>query len=160
MASNSAGIEAFSAEAIEAFERYLQTSTNRKIFDPARRAQYRNYLSNPDVQISKQLSPKTRARLRAEKQRALGDYCLKDNQLYRRADKQYDDRVVAITHNVAQHIIRTHEAIGHTGARKTHQKLLQEVYGVSQDDVEELLPFCKVCLVNRVSNTGGPLEPI
>ena len=147
-------------QALDSFATYLQTSTNRSIFDASRRAQYRNYLLNPDAPISKQLSPKKRARVRAEKQRALRDYCLKNNQLYRKADKTYGDRVVATTYDAAQHIIRAHRAIGNTGPRKTHQKLSQEVYGISQDDVEELIPSCKICLVNRQTNTKGPLEPI
>ena len=65
--SNLAGMESFSAETTEAFEKYLQTSTNRKIFDPTRRAQYRNYLSNPNAEVNKALSPKTRAHMRSEK---------------------------------------------------------------------------------------------
>ena len=160
VSSATAGIEAFSPEALEAFEIYLQTSTNRKLFDPAKRAQYRNYLSNPDAEVSKQLPPKARARLRAEKHRALRDFCLKNNQLYRKPENSYGERVAAMTYDAAQHIIRAHKVIGHGGARKTHQKLMQEVYGISQDNVEELLPSCRVCLVNRASNTKGPLKPV
>ena len=154
-------MESFSPEALEAFQRYLQTSTNRSIFDPARRAHYRNYIRNPDAPINGNESLKEKARIRSERHRATRDYCLINDQLYRKADKTYSsDRVVAMTYDAAQHIIRVHEAIGHTGARKTHQKLLQEVYGISQDDVQELLPSCKIYLNNRVSNSKGPLEPI
>ena len=106
------------------------------------------------------LPPKERTRLYNEKHRALQGFCLKDNQLYRRAERSYGDRVVATTYDAAHHIIRIHEAIGHTGARKTHQKLLEEVYGISQNDVEALLPACKICLLNRPTNTRPPLEPI
>ena len=44
-----------------------------------------------------------------------------------------------MTYDAARYIIRAHEVVGHTSARKTHQKLLQEVCGITQDDVGELL---------------------
>ena len=72
----------------------------------------------------------------------------------------YNDRVVATTYDAAQHILCAHNVTGHLGAYKTHQKLSQKVYSISQDDVEELLPSCKICLVNRQTNTKGPLDPI
>ena len=34
-------------------------------------------------------------------------------------------------YNAAQHVIHIHEAIGHPGIRKTHQKLLEEVYNIT-----------------------------
>ena len=125
------GIDAFTEDAIKAFDTYLQTSKSRTIFDPLRRAQYRNWLANPEAQISKMLSAKEQHRLRAEKSRALHGFHLRNHQLYRNAEKSYGDRVVATTYDAARHIIRIHEAIGHPGVRKTHQKLVEEVYGIS-----------------------------
>ena len=156
----SAGVEAFSVEALEKFQTYLHTSKNRTIFDPAKRALYRNWLSNPDATISQLLPKKERARLQSEKHRALRDYFLKDNQLWRKAEKAYGERVVALTYNAAQHIIHIHEAIGHSGIRKTHQKLLEEIYGIAQEDVAELLKGCIICKVNQSTNTKALLEPI
>ena len=85
---------------------------------------------------------------------------MKDDQLYRKPEKSYGERVVAMTYNAAQYIVRFHDAIGHNGVRKTHQKLVEEVYGISQEDVAQLLPACKMCLLNRPSNTKALLEPI
>ena len=158
--STSIGIDAFPPEAIKSFQTYLQTSTNRSMFDPARRASYRNWLSNPEAPISKMLPEKERARLRSERQRALHGFTLKNNQLYRKGNKKNSNRIVAITYDAVNYIARAHDAIRHTGARKTHQRLLKEVYGISQDDVEALLPGYKICAVNRTNNTKPPLEPI
>ena len=158
--SNSAGVEAFTPDAIKAFDIYLETSKSRTIFDPSRRAHYRNWLANPDAAIDKSLSKKEQGRLSSEKYRTLHTYHLKNNQVYRNAERLYGPRVVATTYDAAQHIIRVHEGIGHAGIRKTHQKLLEEVYGISQDDVGALMSSCKICLVNRQSNTRAPLEPI
>ena len=158
--SPSVGIDAFPPKAVESFQTYLQTSTNRSIFNPARRASYRNWLSNPEAPISKMLSEKERSRLRSEKQRALQNYILKNNQLYRKGNKKNSDWVVAMTYDAVDHIARAHDAIGYAGSRKTHQRLMKEVYGISQDDVEVLLPGCKICAVNCINNTKLPLEPI
>ena len=65
-----------------------------------------------------------------------------------------------MTYDAVDHIAWAHDVIGHAGARKTHQRLMREVYGISQDDVEALLPGCKICVVNRTNNTKPPLEPI
>ena len=158
--STSIGIDTFPLKAIESFQMYLQTSTNRSIFDPARRACYHNWLSNPGAPISKMLPEKERARLRSERQRALHGFILKNNQLYQKSNKKYSNRVVAMTYNTVDYITRAHNAIGHTGARKTHQRLIKEVYGISQDNVEALLPGCKICAVNHTNNTKPPLELI
>ena len=101
---------------------------------------YRNWLSNPNASVGNGLPKKERSRLRSEKRRALQSFCLKDNQLYRKAEKSFGDRVVATTYDAAHHIIQAHEVIGHTGTRKTHQKLMETVFDISQDDVEELIP--------------------
>ena len=154
------GINAFPPKAIESFQTYLQASTNCSIFDPARRASYRNWLSNPEAPISKMLPKKERACLRSEKRRALHDFILKNNQLYRKGSKRDDDRVVTMTYDAVNHITRAHDAIGYAGARKTHQRLMKEVYGISQDNIEALLPGCKICAVNHTNNTKPPLEPI
>ena len=37
---------------------------------------------------------------------------------------------------------------------------MEEIYGISQEDVAELLKVCKICIDNRCSNTKAPLEPI
>ena len=154
------GIEAFTPAAFEAFQTYLETSKNKTIFDPSRRARYHNWITNPNAKISKMLSKKEQARETSEKHQALKKFHMKDNQLYRNAEKSYGDRIAATTYDAAQHIIHIHNAIGHPGIRKTHQKILTQVYGISQEDVGALLSACKVCLVNRTSNTKAPLEPI
>ena len=82
------GVVAFSAEALEKFQTYLHTSKNRTIFDPARRAQYRNWLTYPDAKISQTLTKEEKSRLHSEKYRALRDHILDYNQqLYRKAEK-------------------------------------------------------------------------
>ena len=154
------GIDAFPPKAIESFQTYLQTSTNRSIFDPARRTSYRNWLSNPEAPISKMLPKKERACLRSEKRRALHDFILKNNQLYRKGSKRDNNQVVTMTYNAVNHITRAHDIIGHAGARKTHQRLIKEVYGISQDDIKALLPGCKICAANYTNNTKPSLEPI
>ena len=158
--TSAAGVMAFTPAILQSFQTYIETSKNKTIFDPSRRALYRNWLANPDAKISKMLSKKEQARLISEKYRALKGFHLKNHQLYRNAEKNYGDRVVAMTYDAAQHIIRVHEAIGHTGVRKTHQKLLEEVYGITQEDVAALVKPCQICLINRASNTRAPLEPI
>ena len=77
--STSVGVESFSPVALEEFQTYLQTSTNRTIFDPAKRAKYRNWLCHPDAQVSKMLPKKERSRVVADRYRALQGFLLKDN---------------------------------------------------------------------------------
>ena len=77
------------------------------------------------------LPKKERNRVLADKNWALQGFLLKDDQLYRKPEKSYGERVVAMTYNAAQYIVQFHDAIGHNGVRKTHQKLVEEVYGIS-----------------------------
>ena len=156
-----AGVTSFSSQALEQFDRYLETSKNRTIFDAIRRAKYRNWLLNPDADVTThRLSKRQVAAARSEKYRALRDYCLVNGQLHRKPEKRFDLRVVACTYDAADHIIRIHEELVHAGNRKTHQRLQEQVYGITEDDVVALLPSCNVCVVNRPSNTRAPLEPI
>ena len=101
-ASNpAAGVESFSPDAFEAFQTYVETSKNRIIFDPSRRARYRNWLKNPDARASKMLFKPQQKRLNAERDQAIKDFHLRNNELYRTAEKLYGPGVVAITYDAA-----------------------------------------------------------
>ena len=126
-----AGLDAFTSDAYNAFDIYLETSKNRNIFDATKRAQYRNWLENPRASVNKMLSKNAQHRLRCEKRRCLQNFHLKNHQLYRNAEKSYGARVVATTYDAAQHIKRIHKADRHNGVHKTHQKVLEEIYSIS-----------------------------
>ena len=63
MMLTSVGVDAFSPEALEQFQMYLQTSTNRMIFDAAKRATYPDWLCHPDAPVSKMLPKRERNRV-------------------------------------------------------------------------------------------------
>ena len=143
IASGQAGVTAFPAQALEKFHTYIETSKSRRIFDATRRLRYRNWLLNPSADVDTNRVPKKQiAKMRSEKQHCLKMFCLVNNQVYRKAEGRFDQRVVACTYNTADHIIRAHKELLHAGNRKTHQKVSETVYGVSEDDVEALLPSC------------------
>ena len=160
-ASGQAGVDAFSAQALEKFSTYMETSKSRRIFDATRRLKYRNWLLSPGADVDTNRVPKRQiAKMMSEKQHCLKMFCLVNNQVYRKIEGRFDQRVVACTYDAADHIIRAHKEILHAGNRKTHQKVSEAVYGISEDDVEALLPSCQICMLNRPSNTRAPLKPI
>ena len=66
------------------------------------------------------LSKPQQKRLNADRDWAIKDFYLRNNQLYYTAEKLYGPKVVAITYNAAQHVIHAHEVTGHTDICKTH----------------------------------------
>ena len=89
-------MEAFSNQVLQWYTQWISGNLNRAVFDAVKRAKYRNYLNNPDLKINKAgLEEKEYRRQHNEKHRALKDYTLNHEQIYRRADKDYDERLVA-----------------------------------------------------------------
>ncbi len=66
----------------------------------------------------------------------------------------------AFFHNAFDHIELIHAAGDHDGYKKTYQRVIKRVHGISRDDVQWLLEHCQVCLVNRQNSTRAPLQPI
>ena len=94
------------------------------------------------------LLKKERNRLYSKKHRALYNFFLKNNQLYRKAKKVYSERVIAIIYNTAYYIIYIYEAIRHPSIYKIYQKLLKEIYSVAQKNIIKLLKNYKIYKIN------------
>ncbi len=69
-------------------------------------------------------------------------------------------RPQAFFYNAFDIIARIHAAGGYNRYEKKIQKVKNEAYGISRDDVQWLLEYCQICIVNRQNITRSPLQPI
>jgi len=92
---------------------------------------------------------------------ARSSYQVIDGQLYRKpSDPQEQPRYVVCEHEVFERIKTVHLQLGHAGKNKTFEILQKRYYGITRAETIWLLKHCRTCLLNRPSNTKGPLEPI
>ncbi len=156
-------IEAFKPEVREAFEHYLTTShkAGKLLMNASRRALYLRFLSDPDQKIV-ETDKHEKSRLYTEKRRAINEFCVDNRgQLLHVGLKKGDiTRPQAFVYDAFDIIARVHAAGGHNGYKKTYQRVKNEAYGISRDDVQWLLEHCQVCMVNRQNITRAPLQPI
>ena len=95
------------------------------------------------------------------KHRALTEFELYQNKLYRSPDKRHLDRRYFIPQSEAFDVIaQEHLKLLHAGCHKVWHIVEQQYYGIKREDVEFILKHCKNCALNRPSATKAPLVPI
>ena len=124
-------------------------------------AQYLHFLANLEQKIVEK-DKVERARLHAEKRRAIKEFCVdSQGQLLHIAQKKGAiTKPQAFVYDTFDHIERRYAAGGYNGYKKTFQRVKKEVYGISRTDIQWLLEHCQVCMLNRQNVTRAPLQPM
>jgi hypothetical protein len=92
--------------------------------------------------------------------RARNDFRIKNGLLYRNNPSGDDALRVAHQLSAYDYIVGCHKAVLHKGIRKTYALVTERYYGISRDDVSEVLKHCQICALNRPNRTRAPLTPI
>jgi hypothetical protein len=95
------------------------------------------------------------------KHRALIEFQLINNQLYRLPDKTHKEpRYVVPESEAFDIIVNEHLQLLHAGRDKVLAAIQQKYYGISRLEVAFILKLCKNCALNRPAATKAPLVPI
>ncbi len=156
-------METFKLEVWEAFEQYLNTShkAGKLLINATCRALYLRFLSDPDQKIVKPDKHK-KSRLYTEKRGAINEFWI-DNRgqlLHVGLRKKDITRPQTFVYDAFVIIAWIHDTGGHNRYKKTYQRAKNEAYGISKDDVQWLLEYFQVCMVNRQNITCASLQPI
>jgi hypothetical protein len=151
-----ASINPFPNDVRTAFQEYISSDTynNREQLPYEKWHRMHVFLDNPA------LKPDDRADINL-KHRALAEFELVYNKLYRRPDKRHlDSRYVVPRSEVFDIIAQEHLKLLHAGRNKVWLAVEQRYYGIKREDVEFILKRCKNCALNRPAATKAPLVPI
>ncbi|KAI9707068.1 MAG: hypothetical protein M1836_000028 [Candelina mexicana] len=120
-------MEPFSKEILDVFETELAGDKNKKVFGAVKRARFRMYLDTLEVKINKTgLSSKEYHQQHAEKQYATHSYLLINNQIYRRAEGTFLERIVACEWDAGRHIIHGIKVINGRPRTPQTQRLVEQ----------------------------------
>ena len=124
-------------------------------------ALYPRFLSDTDQKIIEP-DKHEKSRLYTKKHRAINGFCIdnKGQLLHDGLGKRDITRPQAFVYNAFDIIAQIHAAGGHNWYKKTYQRVKNEAYGTSRDDVQWLLEHCQVCMVNRQNITCATLQLI
>ena len=156
MDSSTASINPFPNDVRNAFEAYIHDSkyTNRERIEYSKWCELHILLDNPH---KKPQNP-TESRF---KHRALTEFELVNNKLYRRPDSKFPEpRYVVPESEIFDTVANQHLQLLHTGKNQTWEAIQERYYGIKRGDVEFIVKRCKNCTFNRPSVTKAPLVPI
>jgi hypothetical protein len=95
------------------------------------------------------------------KHRALADFELIHNKLYKKPDKRHSKSRYFVPGSEAfDTIAQEHLKLLHAGRHKVWAVIEQQFYGIKREDVEFILKRCKNCALNRPAIIKAPLVPI
>lgn len=156
MAAIIATIVPFPSDVHIAFQAYIQSPeyVNRERIPYSKWRQMHIFLDNPAL---KPENP-TDSNL---KHRALIEFQLINNRLYRLPDKTHKEpRYVVPESEAFDIIVNEHLQLLHAGRDKVLAAIQQKYYGISRLEVAFILKLCKNCALNRPAATKAPLVPI
>jgi hypothetical protein len=141
-------IVAFTDATRQGFIEYLRNlGTDKKlIMDVEKRARYRNYHANPKAKPNSDFDLAQKQRFFSERFEALNKYDINsDGQLVRLPQKEGNDpKLVAFDYDAFKYIEDAHREGLHNGIKKTHQRVIAKVWGITRKDVQWVLAHCKV----------------
>ncbi|RFU28490.1 hypothetical protein B7463_g7831, partial [Scytalidium lignicola] len=112
------------------------------------------FLDNPSLKPENQVDSNV-------KHRAITQFELKNNKLYRLPDSHHSKPRYAVQDSeVFDIIVEEHIKLLHASRDKVWPVIEQQYYGIKRSDVEWVLKRRKTCALNRPSATKAPLEPI
>lgn len=69
-------------------------------------------------------------------------------------------KLQAFVYDAFDHIKRIHVAGGYNGYKKTFQRVIRKIYGISRDNIQRFLEHYQVYFVNRQNFMRASLQPI
>ncbi|KIN03298.1 hypothetical protein OIDMADRAFT_53095 [Oidiodendron maius Zn] len=151
-----ASINPFPNNVRNAFQDYIHQPeySNRARIPYANWRQMHIFLDTPDQKPENS----TESNL---KHRALIEFELISNRLYRQGDKKYPDpRYVVPESEAFDTIVNENLQLLHAGRDKVWAAIQQKYYGITCSEVTIVLKLCKNCALNRPAATKAPLQPI
>jgi hypothetical protein len=95
------------------------------------------------------------------KHRALRDFELINEGLYRKADKTYKTSCYFVSKNEGfDKVVQEHYRLDHPGRDKTWLAVDSRYYGINKLEVGWICAYCKFCKLNRPSAVKALLKPI
>jgi transposase InsO family protein len=154
--ATTASINPFPNDVRSAFQDYIHQPeySNRARIPYANWRQMHIFLDTPDQKPENS----TESNL---KHRALTEFELINNRLYRQSDKKYPDpRYVVPESEAFDTIVNKHLQLLYTGRDKVWAAIQQKYYSITWSEVTFVLKLCKNCALNRPAATKAPLQPI
>lgn len=149
-------LNSFPIDVREAFQEFISAPNyiNRERIEYTKWQQLHIYLDNT------QLKPKTASEIRL-KHRALTEFSLIANRLYRRPDIKFETPRYVVPEREAFDIIAgEHLRLLHTGIKKTWHGIQKKYYGIKREEVAFVIKRCKNYALNRPEAIKAPLVPI
>ena len=155
MAATIESINPFPNDVRTAYQAYIQSPqySNRERIEYSKWRQLHFFIDDPTL---KPTTP-TESRL---KHRALTEFELVNNKLYKRANSKHLARYIVPESEAFDVIINEHLQLLHAGRDKVWAAVQHKYYGITRQDVTFILKLCKNCALNRPAATKAPLVPI
>lgn len=156
------GVVAFPASVEAEWLGYItREATNRIMLDNTQHALYVHYLQNPDLPANA-TADMTRNVAAGLKHRVVKNFFLDGSEVYRKSNppKQPLAKYMARTITAFRIIANVHSQLNHQGITKTHDRIKEGWYGITEENVKWVLKECGVCILDAPQVVKAPPMPI
>ena len=156
------GTEAFLSVLDAAWLQYVSgQATNRIMLDNGQHALYAQYLANP-ASPAEATPGLTRNQAAGLKHRVLKNFSLVEGEVYRNANPPKQPTVMYMARTTIAFCIiaNVHSQLNHQGITKTHDRVKEGWYGITEENVKWVLKECCVCVQDAPQAVKAPPMPI